>query len=353
MEGMNYLKNTKLIDKLEKTRILSTKEFVSLLSTYTDVDRAYAAHRASGVSKATFGNTIFLRGLIEITNYCKSNCFYCGIRRENFLIQRYRLSEEEIMSCCEYGYKLGLRTFVLQGGEDEYFTDKILLKIIKGIKNSFSDCALTLSLGEKTRESYQKLFDAGADRYLLRHETANPMHYTKLHPVELNLNNRKLCLFNLKEIGYQTGCGMMVGSPFQTVENLAEDLLFIKKFNPAMIGIGPFIPHKDTIFHDQKAGIPEDTLFLLSLIRLMLPKVLLPATTALVTISDDSRELGILAGANVIMPNLTPVEARKNYLLYDNKIGTTNDTSEDTRLIKEKVKNIGYKVVDDRGDYPE
>lgn len=347
------MQNIKLIDSLEINKILSIEEFISLLSTYTDEERKYAAKRASLVSKETFGNKVFFRGLIEITNYCRNNCFYCGIRRENFRVHRYRLSKEDIFSCCEYGYKIGFRTFVLQGGEDEYFTDERVVKIIKNIKSRYSDCAVTLSLGEKQRKAYQMFFDAGADRYLLRHETATFEHYARLHPSELTFDTRQRCLYDLKSIGYQTGCGMMVGSPFQTVENIAADLLFMKKFNPAMVGIGPFIPHKDTLFRDYKAGSSKDTLFLLSLIRLMLPKVLLPATTALGTVSDNGRELGILAGANVIMPNLTPVEERKNYLLYDKKIGTADDASEDAAAIEEKLKKIGYEVAVERGDYPE
>ncbi|MDO5563433.1 MAG: [FeFe] hydrogenase H-cluster radical SAM maturase HydE, partial [Synergistaceae bacterium] len=280
-----------------------------------------------------------------------NNCLYCGIRRDNREAVRYRLTEDEIMDCCEYGYEIGFRTFVLQGGEDMYFTDERLVKIIRDIKSNFSDCAITLSLGEKERESYQKLFNAGADRYLLRHETANEEHYGKLHPSELSFKHRMKCLDDLRNIGYQTGCGMMVGSPYQTKENLVEDLMYMKKFQPQMIGIGPFIPHKDTPFRGHTAGSAEETLFLLSVIRLMMPNVLLPATTALGTVRGDGREQGILAGANVIMPNISPKDMRKNYLLYDNKIGTKDDASESARRIAECVKNIGYEVVVDRGDY--
>ncbi|MCE5200974.1 MAG: [FeFe] hydrogenase H-cluster radical SAM maturase HydE [Synergistaceae bacterium] len=343
--------NRKRIDLIDRDKILPRDELVALLATFNDEDRAYAAEKARALSIAHFGKKIYFRGLVEISNYCRNDCYYCGIRRSNKNAVRYRLTKEEILSCCELGYGAGFRTFVLQGGEDEYFSDDRLIDIISGIKNKYPDCALTLSLGEKDRESYQKLFDAGADRYLLRHETACDAHYSKLHPAELSIAHRKQCLYDLKEIGFQTGCGMMVGSPFQTVENLAEDLIFIKELDPQMVGLGPFIPHKDTPFKDHPAGKAEDSLFLLSLVRLMLPRVLLPSTTALGTVREDGREQGILAGANVIMPNLSPLETRKNYLLYDNKIGTADDASESVALITDKINKIGYEAVVDRGDY--
>ena len=274
-----------------------------------------------------YGHDVYVRGLIEFTNYCKNDCLYCGIRKSNGNAHRYRLSEEDILNCCKEGYDLGFRTFVLQGGEDGYYTDERIIHLIRMIKEQYPDCAITLSIGEKSKESYQAYFDAGADRYLLRHETYNHEHYRQLHPSNLSPGHRQQCLRNLKDIGYQVGCGFMVGSPYQTPEYLAEDMLFMKELNPHMIGIGPFIPHHDTPFAGEAAGTLELTLYMLGLIRLMIPKVLLPATTALGTIHPKGRELGILAGANVVMPNLSPTEVRKDYLLYDNKICTGDESA--------------------------
>ena len=297
-----------------------------------------------------YGHDIYIRGLIEFSNYCCRDCLYCGIRRSNRLCERYRLSLDDIIECCDEGYRLGFRTFVLQGGEDPYFTDERMGEIISKIKSRYPDCALTLSLGEKSRESYQRFFDLGADRYLLRHETADAEHYKKLHPLEQTLENRMRCLHNLKEIGYQVGCGIMVGSPFQTAENIADDLLFMKSFNPQMIGIGPFIHHNQTPFADKPDGTLEMTLRLLSIIRLMLPKVLLPATTALATIHPRGRELGILAGANVVMPNLSPVSVRKKYQLYDNKVCTGEESAQCRTCLEHRINSIGCLIVTDRGD---
>ncbi|HPX03140.1 MAG TPA: [FeFe] hydrogenase H-cluster radical SAM maturase HydE [Synergistaceae bacterium] len=343
--------NMTRIDCLAKDGTLPKGELIELLSSYSEADRIYAAERARKISLSVFGRKIYTRGLIEISNYCRNDCYYCGIRRSNTKAVRYRLSLDEIYYCCDWGYGAGFRTFVLQGGEDSFFTDDLLVEIISRIKEKYSDCAITLSLGEKERASYQRLFDAGADRYLLRHETANETHYCKLHPSFLTLANRKRCLYDLKEIGFQTGCGLMVGSPFQTREHLAEDLLFMKEFGPHMVGIGPFIPHSETPFRDYQAGSAEDSLFMVSLVRLMHPRVLLPATTALGTVRSDGREQGILAGANVVMPNLSPLDARKNYLLYDNKIGTADDASESLATVKAKIESIGYEMVVERGDY--
>ena len=338
------------IQKLKETHNLSRAEWVSLITNRSDVlaDELFAEARK--VRQQSYGNTIYIRGLIEFTNHCKNDCFYCGIRKSNGNAERYRLSKEEILSCCKTGYALGFRTFVLQGGEDGYFTDKRLCDIVSSIKGLYPDCAVTLSVGEKSRESYQSLFDAGADRYLLRHETFDFTHYGKLHPASLSAKHRQQCLWNLKEIGYQVGTGFMVGSPYQTAANLADDMLFIKQLNPQMVGIGPFIPHHDTPFRDRAAGSLELTLFMLGLLRLMLPKVLLPATTALGTISPNGRELGISAGANVIMPNLSPVDVRQNYLLYDNKLCTGNEAAESLETLKKTMENIGYRIVVSRGD---
>lgn len=338
------------IQKLKETHNLSRAEWISLITNRSDVlaDELFAEARE--VRQQYYGNTIYIRGLIEFTNHCKNDCFYCGIRKSNGNAERYRLSKEEILSCCKTGYALGFRTFVLQGGEDGYFTDKRLCDIVSSIKGLYPDCAVTLSVGEKSRESYQSLFDAGADRYLLRHETFDFTHYGKLHPASLSAKHRQQCLWNLKEIGYQVGTGFMVGSPYQTAANLADDMLFIKQLNPQMVGIGPFIPHHDTPFRDRAAGSLELTLFMLGLLRLMLPKVLLPATTALGTISPNGRELGISAGASVIMPNLSPVDVRQNYLLYDNKLCTGNEAAESLETLKKTMENIGYQIVVSRGD---
>lgn len=342
-----------LFNKLYQDTQLTETEYKELLELHTDKEIAeYGFELARKRQKETFGNEVYTRGLIEISNYCKNDCIYCGIRRSNQNAERYRLSEEEILSCCESGYALGFRTFVLQGGEDGYYTDDLLEDLLHKIKAAYPDCAITLSLGERSRESYERLYMAGADRYLLRHETANEAHYGKLHPAEMSLKNRKQCLYTLKEIGYQVGCGIMVGSPYQTIDNLVEDLAFMKTFNPHMVGIGPFIPQKDTPFGEMEPGSLEMTLFLLAIIRLMLPKVLLPATTALGTIHSRGRELGILAGGNVVMPNLSPVKVRKKYALYDNKICTGEEAAECRGCLGNRMESIGYKLVVSRGDSP-
>lgn len=342
-----------MFNKLYQDTQLTEAEYKELLELHTDKEIAeYGFELARKRQKETFGNEVYTRGLIEISNYCKNDCIYCGIRRSNQNAERYRLSEEEILSCCESGYALGFRTFVLQGGEDGYYTDDLLEDLLHKIKAAYPDCAITLSLGERSRESYERLYMAGADRYLLRHETANEAHYGKLHPAEMSLKNRKQCLYTLKEIGYQVGCGIMVGSPYQTIDNLVEDLAFMKTFNPHMVGIGPFIPQKDTPFGEMEPGSLEMTLFLLAIIRLMLPKVLLPATTALGTIHSRGRELGILAGGNVVMPNLSPVKVRKKYALYDNKICTGEEAAECRGCLGNRMESIGYKLVVSRGDSP-
>lgn len=342
-----------LFNKLYQDTQLTETEYKELLELHTDKEIAeYGFELARKRQKETFGNEVYTRGLIEISNYCKNDCIYCGIRRSNQNAERYRLSEEEILSCCESGYALGFRTFVLQGGEDGYYTDDLLEDLLHKIKAAYPDCAITLSLGERSRESYERLYTAGADRYLLRHETANEAHYGKLHPAEMSLKNRKQCLYTLKEIGYQVGCGIMVGSPYQTIDNLVEDLTFMKALNPHMVGIGPFIPQKDTPFGEMEPGSLEMTLFLLAIIRLMLPKVLLPATTALGTIHSRGRELGILAGGNVVMPNLSPVKVRKKYALYDNKICTGEEAAECRGCLGNRMESIGYKLVVSRGDSP-
>ncbi|WP_407399037.1 [FeFe] hydrogenase H-cluster radical SAM maturase HydE [Treponema sp.] len=339
-----------LIDKLRISQDLSIQEYEFIISIAKEKHIEYASFKADEVRKSIYGNRVFIRGLIEISNICKNNCLYCGIRRDNKNAIRYRLSPEEILQCCRKGHELGFRTFVLQGGEDPFFTDEILCKTIEGIKKEFPDCAVTLSLGERTSESYGKLKQAGADRYLLRHETATEEHYRKLHPSEMSFTNRMECLRNLKEMGYQIGAGFMVGSPFQTERNLAADLHFIQSLKPQMCGLGPFIPHKDTEFNNHPAGTLNQTLLCLSLVRLANPKILLPATTALATICSEGIALGMKAGANVVMPNLTPVSVRNNYSLYDRKSSNGNQAAEKLEFLKQQMNSIGYEVVIDRGD---
>ena len=308
------------------------------------------AQYADEVRRQHYGSEVYIRGLIEFTNYCRNDCLYCGIRKSQRNVSRYRLTADDILSCCRTGYELGFRTFVLQGGEDPWWTDDRLVPLVTAIRQTYPDCAITLSAGERSQQSYQRLFDAGADRYLLRHETANPVHYGRLHPAELSWQNRMDCLRNLKEIGYQTGCGFMVGSPFQTTEDLVSELLFLREFQPHMIGIGPFLPASGTPFEREAAGSAALTIRLLSIIRLLLPKVLLPATTALGTAEEDGRERGVRAGANVIMPNLSPAEVRKKYLLYDNKIATGDEAAESVAHLRLSMEKIGYQVVTARGD---
>lgn len=344
---------TALMDKLERERSLSLSEYQALIDNRTPALAEELAKRAVRVRQEIYGNTVYIRGLIEISNYCKNDCLYCGIRRSNPNCSRYRLSEADILACCEEGYALGFRTFVMQGGEDGYYTDERLTALIRQIKAKYPDCAVTLSLGERSRDSYQKLFDAGADRYLLRHETATDSHYATLHPKELTLKNRLSCLQDLKEIGFQTGCGFMVGSPNQTSAHLAADLKFIEEFSPAMCGIGPFIPQSDTPFRDEKAGTLELTCYLLSILRLIKPNLLLPSTTALGSIDPMGREKGILAGANVVMPNLSPPSVRKKYQLYNNKVSDGAESAQSKQTLVERMAAIGYEIVTARGDIKE
>ena len=340
-----------LIERLEKEKSLSTDEYQYLIDNRDEESAALLIEKADRERRKIYGNKVFIRGLIEISNICKNDCHYCGIRKGNRNCQRYRLAKEDILTCCKEGYGLGFRTFVMQGGEDGFFTDEVMCNIISEIKKSYPDCAVTLSLGERSEESYRRLFKAGADRYLLRHETADKEHYGRLHPENLSWDKRMECLRMLKKIGFQTGCGFMVGSPFQTAEHLAKDLKFIEEFSPEMCGIGPFIPHKDTVFKDEKAGTCELTCYLLSIVRLMKPNILLPSTTALGTIRKDGREQGILSGGNVVMPNLSPLSVRKKYMLYDGKISTDEEAAENLMKLKEKISSIGFEVVTDRGDF--
>lgn len=342
-----------LIDKLKSEQMLSKEEFLELLKEWNTEEEEYLYAQARQVREAVYGKDVYLRGLIEFTNYCKNDCYYCGIRKSNGKASRYRLTRQQILDCCDQGYALGFRTFVLQGGEDGYYTDEMICEIVSEIKKRHSDCAITLSIGEKSYDSYKAYYKAGAERYLLRHETADSDHYRILHPESLSLENRKKCLFELKEIGYQVGCGMMVGTPGQRPEDLIEDFYFMKELQPHMIGIGPFIAHQDTPFADEPSGTLDDTLHLLGILRLMFPHVLLPATTALGTIHPLGREKGILAGANVVMPNLSPVEVRGKYLLYDGKICTGDEAAECRVCMQRRIETVGYQVEISRGDYRE
>lgn len=340
-----------LAEKLIQNHRLTKTEYVELLGESGNPEVCkLLTDEAVKLRKKYYGDKVYTRGLIEFTNYCKNNCYYCGIRCGNWNAQRYRMSTEEILDCCENGYGLGFRTFVLQGGEDPFYTDEMMAEMIREIKARYPDCALTLSIGEKPYESYRLFKEAGADRYLLRHETADEAHYRKLHPENMSLSNRKRCLYDLKKLGYQVGAGFMVGSPGQTNEELAEDLLFLEELKPQMVGIGPFIPHHDTQFAKKRPGSVEQTLFLLSVVRILLPKVLLPATTALGTIDPRGREKGLLAGANVVMPNLSPLKNRKQYDLYDNKICTGEEAAECRGCLSRRVESVGYRLVQERGD---
>lgn len=337
----------KLLETLATEHTLTRAQCRMLLQNHNAIDPEELFHRARAAREHIYHKDIYLRGLIEISNYCHNDCLYCGIRRSNAYAQRYRLTPAQILDCCDRGYALGLRTFVLQGGEDAWFTDERLQALIGEMRARWPDCAITLSLGERSRESYAALRRAGADRFLLRHETADPAHYRQLHPKGLTLQNRIRCLCDLRSLGFQVGAGFMVGSPGQSVETLAQDLLFLQELRPHMVGIGPFIPHRDTPFADKPAGSAELTLFLLAVVRLLLPGALLPATTALGTVADDGWERGMLAGANVIMPNLTPPREREQYQLYDGKDPTA---AEERERIAGRMAAIGYRVVDERGD---
>ena len=340
-----------IVDKFMRQHSLTEDEYLELLQHWQDSDVVKRlSEEAVKLRKQHYGDKVFTRGLIEFTNYCRNNCYYCGIRRDNKNIGRYRLDCGEILECCRDGYALGYRTFVLQGGEDPYYTDSRMAEIIREIKKNFPDCAVTLSIGEKSYESYKLFREAGADRYLLRHETADDSLYSSLHPDEMKLETRRQCLYDLKKLGYQVGAGFMVGPPGQKLEHLAKDLVFLQELHPQMVGIGPFIPHHDTVYADKEAGSVELTLFLLSVVRIMLPKVMLPATTALGTMDPVGREKGLNAGANVVMPNLSPVKNRKMYELYDNKICTGEEAAECRGCLGMRVEAAGYRLVEERGD---
>ncbi len=342
-------KTRKLIDFLSENHHLSEDEYLYLIKNRNEETAEYLRKKSDEARKKVYGNKIFIRGLIEISNICKNNCYYCGIRSSNKNCDRYKLSETDILACCENGYDLGFRTFVLQGGEGVFSVD-FICNTVKKIKGEYPDCAVTLSLGEYQKSDYEKMKNAGADRYLLRHETISQTHYEKLHPENMSYENRLRCLKDLKELKFQVGCGFLVGSPYQTEEIIAKEFKFIEEFSPEMCGIGPFIPQKDTPFKSEKSGTAEETAYYLSIIRLIKPNILLPATTALGTIKEGGRELGILSGANVLMPNLSPEKERSKYALYDNKLATGVESAEQIEKLKIQMQNIGYEIISDRGD---
>ncbi len=351
---MNNMNTFDIISKLYKTQNADFDEILYLLKDYeNDVVRQELFNLSSEVTEKIFNKKIYIRGLIEYSNICKNDCYYCGIRKSNFNAQRYRLTKEEILTSCENGYKMGFRTFVLQGGEDGFFNDDLVSQIIIEIKKRYPECALTLSMGEKSYESYKRFFECGADRYLLRHESIDSKHYSLLHPDELSIKSRVECLNALKEIGYQVGCGFMVGSPYQTLENIVQDIMFTKNFKPQMIGVGPFISHKDTPFCNFKNGDYRLTVFILGILRLMNPFALIPATTALNSISKTGRIEGLKAGANVIMPNLSPYDVRDKYTLYNGKLSTGFEGAESVISLEEEIKNAGFRISFERGDYKE
>lgn len=339
---------TDIINELVNGHNTSDENLLQLICTEDELPQlTYAADK---IRRDNYGTDVYIRGLIEFTNYCRNSCYYCGINARNKKVQRFRLYKQDILSCCDKGYPLGFRTFVLQGGEDPYYTDDIICDIVYSIRDKYPDCAVTLSIGEKPRKSYQAYYNAGASRFLLRHETADSVHYNKLHPSKMSLENRKRCLYELKDIGFQTGSGFMVGSPFQSAENLVSDLRFLQELSPDMIGIGPFIPHSETVFADCEQGSLKTTLKMISILRLMFPYALIPSTTALGTIHPDGRELGLKAGGNVIMPNLSPDSAKLNYTLYNNKLCTGDEAAEQLESLKIKVRSAGYEIVTDIGN---
>lgn len=340
-----------LLYKLYTENNLSEKELATLIENM-DSESEKQLFEYSGMLKLKhYGKSVYMRGLIEFTNICRQDCLYCGIRRSNSKADRYRLSKKEILRCCEEGHMLGYRTFVLQGGEDSHYDDLKIIDLIKSIKSNFPDSAVTLSIGEKSFESYKSYYEAGVDRYLLRHETASKKLYEQLHP-GMSFENRVNCLKNLKSIGFQTGAGFMVGLPGQTDEDLAKDLVFLKELKPEMVGIGPYIPHPNTPIGENKGGSLEKTLVMLALVRLLLPDVLLPSTTALGTIDPLGREKALKAGANVVMPNLSPTSVRKKYELYADKICTGDEAAHCRKCIEGRISRAGFEVDMSRGDHP-
>lgn len=339
-----------IFKKIDEGRGLDRADLRYLLENRETVEEA-VFEKARAVSDRHFHKKIYVRGLIEFSNYCHNNCYYCGIRRDNDEVARYRLTAEEMEAAVAVGAQAGFQTFVLQGGEDAYFTDERLADWLRRIKKIQPGCAITLSVGERSRESYARLKEAGADRFLLRHETYDPEHYKKLHPKEMDRDRRLACLYELKALGYQVGSGFMVGSPYQSTENLVEDFMFLQKLQPAMIGIGPYVRHHATPFRDFENGSVELTAMCIAILRLLFPTANIPSTTAMQTLAADGRNRGILAGANVFMPNLSPPRVRESYALYDNKAAFALEAAENLRDLKAQIAELGYEIVMSRGDF--
>ena len=342
-----------LIERLASDHRLDASQMGELLRSATQDLNVLQQLRDNAVRTAReqFGLGIYIRGLIELSSFCKCDCLYCGLRRSNRTAERYRLTHEEVMACCREGYALGFRTFVLQGGEDGTHTDEWLVELISDMRRTYPDVAITLSLGERTEESYRRLKEAGANRYLLRHEAANEELYASLHPSSKGLKHRLECLEALKRCGYQTGMGMMIGVKGQSVDHIVEDLLLIERMQPEMVGIGPFLPHKATPLGSEPAGELNMVLATIAIVRLMLPKALLPSTTALATLHPRGRLEGILSGANVVMPNLSPSDVRAKYAIYENKASWGKEAAEGLSALESELNTIGYHIDYARGDF--
>lgn len=341
-----------LIDRLFQGERLTRAAFQALVRCEDQDALELLFQRAKERTEEVFGNHVYIRGLVEISSYCKQDCFYCGLRCSNQKAQRYRLSPDEILATCEKGYEMGFRTFVLQGGEDDYYTDEAMCELIREICLSCPGSAVTLSLGEKRKQSYEAFRKAGASRYLLRHETATAEHFSRLHPPGQRLETRMEALATLKDLGFQVGAGFMVGAPFQTPEHMAENLYFLQEFRPHMVGIGPFIPHQDTPFGKYPAGDSSQTVKMIAITRGILPGALIPATTALATLSKDARMRALQGGANVVMPNLSPNEVRVKYNLYNNKLSTGTESAQMLVALREELERYGRKMDLSRGDSP-
>lgn len=339
-----------LIARLRANKSLSDGELIALLEDRDPNVLEQLCLSARQVREMHYGRSVYIRGLIELTNVCKNDCYYCGIRRSNKDVIRYRLTHEQVVECCAYGYELGFKTFVLQGGEDPYWTADRLVQLVQEIRQGYPDCAITLSIGEWSRHDYKRFYEAGANRFLLRHETFDSIHYAQLHPQGMSAQHRQDCLRILRSIGFQTGTGIMVGSPGQTFAHILQDIRFIEELRPQMIGLGPFLPHRATPFADKPAGDLGLTLRLLAILRLMHPKALIPSTTALATLHPEGRLRGILAGCNVVMPNLSPKEERQKYSLYNDKAALGAEAAEGLALLAEQLCSIGYELSYERGD---
>lgn len=341
-----------IIDRLREKHKLEPEQYRALLTMRDPQDVEYLMSQAREVAQLKFGKHVFLRGLIELSNVCRNDCLYCGIRRSNHQVARYTLTREQVLACCEQGYEIGFRTFVLQGGEWSEEQSKWIADLIAEIRQHWPDCAITLSLGEHPKETYALWREAGADRYLLRHETHNSRLYGLLHPKGMTIGNRLQCLDWLKQLGFQVGAGIMVGSPFQSLKTIVEDIQYLIEFQPHMIGIGPFIPHHDTPLRRFPAGSVEMTARLYAIMRLALPQALIPSTTAMASLSPNGRLRGILSGANVVMPNLSPEDNRKQYSLYDNKASLGAESAQGIRVLADELATIGYSIDWSRGDSP-